>query len=70
MGADKYSALREREGPYSEETVFRLTGPLGRSLPPTEQAESLQAEGTASAKALNLKITCLVARKRIIVVGA
>ena len=47
MGADKYSALRKQEGPYSEETVFRLTGPLGRSLPPTEQAESLQAEGTA-----------------------
>lgn len=57
LGADKYSALREREGPYSEEAVFRLTVPLGRNLPPTEQAESLQEEGTASAKALNLKIT-------------
>lgn len=57
MGANKYSALREREGPYSEEAVFRLTVPLGRNLPPTEQAESLQEEGTASAKALNLKIT-------------
>lgn len=57
MAAGKYSVWREREGPYSEETVFRLTGLLGRNLPPTEEAESLQAEGTAGAKALNLKIT-------------
>ena len=57
MCADKYSVLRERKGPYSEETVFRLTGPWGRNLPSAEQEESLQAEGTAGAKALNLKIT-------------